>query len=115
MATVMTVTGPLDASQLGVTLPHEHVFIDLLREYRGDGLLNDGALAIQEVAAFRAAGGRSIVDVTSVGLGRAPEALLRVSEATGVRIVMGSGHYREPYLDRPRVDRMTVDELADEI
>jgi predicted metal-dependent phosphotriesterase family hydrolase len=111
----MTVTGPIEAAQLGVTLPHEHLFIDLLREYRGDGLLNDGALAIQEVAAFRAAGGRSIVDVTSAGLGRAPEALRRVSEQTGVRIVMGSGHYREPYLDRVRVDRLTVDELAAEI
>lgn len=111
----MTVTGPVDAAQLGVCLPHEHLFIDLLREYRGDGLLNDGALAIQEVAAFRAAGGRSIIDVTSVGLGRAPEALRRVSEQTGVRIVMGCGHYREPYLDRARVDRLTVDELAAEI
>lgn len=113
--TVMTVTGPVDAAELGVTLPHEHVFIDLLREYRGDGLLNDGALAIQEVAAFAAAGGRTLVDVTSIGLGRAPEALRRVSEQTGVRIVMGTGHYREPYLDRDRVDRLTVDELAEEI
>jgi phosphotriesterase-related protein len=32
-----------------------------------------------------------------------------------VRIVMGAGHYREPYLDRERIDRLTVDELADEI
>jgi predicted metal-dependent phosphotriesterase family hydrolase len=111
----MTVTGPVAASDLGVTLPHEHIFIDLLREYRGDGLLNDGALAISEVAAFRAAGGRTMVDVTSEGLGRAPEALRRVSEATGVRIVMGSGHYREPYLDRGRIDRSSTDELAAEI
>jgi phosphotriesterase-related protein len=28
---------------------------------------------------------------------------------------MGSGHYREPYLDRDRLDRLTVDGLADEI
>jgi predicted metal-dependent phosphotriesterase family hydrolase len=115
VATVMTVTGPVEAAKLGVTLPHEHLFIDVLREYRGDGLLNDGALAIEEVAAYRAAGGRSIVDVTSVGLGRAPEALRRVSEATGVHIIMGSGHYREPYLDLARINRMTVDDLATEI
>ena len=102
---VMTVLGPVSAVDLGVTLPHEHLFIDLLREYRGTGLLHDEALAIEEVAAYRAAGGATIVDCTSEGLGRRPEALRRVSEATGVRIVMGSGHYRRPYLDEAHIDR----------
>ena len=50
-----------------MTLPHEHLFIDLLREYRGNGLLNDEALAIEEVGAFQAAGGGTIVDCTSEG------------------------------------------------
>ncbi|MGI8533715.1 MAG: phosphotriesterase family protein, partial [Candidatus Limnocylindrales bacterium] len=95
-----------------VVLPHEHVFIDLMREYRGDGLLHDEALAISEVARFAAAGGTTLVDVTSIGLGRQPVALRRVSLATGVRIVMGTGYYREPYLDRTEIDRLSVDELA---
>lgn len=72
MAQVMTVRGPLPASELGVTLPHEHVFIDLVREYRGEGLLNDEALAVQELTAFRQAGGATLVDCTSEGLGRIP-------------------------------------------
>ena len=50
--TVMTVTGPVAADDLGVTLPHEHVFIDLTREYRGNGLLNDSV-----AGGGRAAGG----------------------------------------------------------
>ncbi len=112
---VMTVSGPVAAADLGVTLPHEHLFIDLLREYRGAGLLHDEALAIEEVHAFRAAGGRTIVDCTSEGLGRHPAGLRRVSEATGVRIVMGSGHYRRPYLDEARLDRMSVDAIAAEM
>ncbi len=112
---VMTVLGPVSTLDLGVTMPHEHLFIDLLREYRGTGLLHDEALAIAEVAAYRAAGGNTIVDCTSEGLGRRPEALRRVSEATGVRIVMGSGHYRRPYLDEAHIDRSSVDALADEI
>ena len=53
---VMTVRGPIAAADLGVTLPHEHLFIDLLREYRGNGLLHDEALAIEEVGAFRDGG-----------------------------------------------------------
>jgi phosphotriesterase-related protein len=111
----MTVTGPADGAELGIVLPHEHLFIDLVRDYRGDGLLNDEALAIREAGAFRDAGGGTIVDVTSIGLGRQPEALRRVSQQTGLKIVMGTGHYREPYLDRAVVDRSTVDELAEQI
>lgn len=114
-ASVMTVRGPVDAAALGVVLPHEHVFIDLLREYRGVGLLADEALAIDELTRFRAAGGSTIVDCTSEGLGRRPEALRRVSEATGIAIVMGSGHYRRPYLDEARIDALSVDALADGI
>ena len=112
---VMTVRGPLAATDLGVTLPHEHLFIDLLREYRGNGLLHDEALAIEEVGAFREAGGVTIVDCTSEGLGRDPSALRRVAEATGVNVVMGSGHYRRPYLDEARLDRMSADAIAADI
>ena len=112
---VMTVRGPVAAADLGVTLPHEHLFIDLLREYRGNGLLHDEALAIEEVGAFQAAGGATIVDCTSEGLGRHPAALRRVAEATSVNIVMGSGHYRRPYLDEARLDRMSVDQIAADI
>jgi phosphotriesterase-related protein len=115
MADVVTVRGPLPADQLGITLPHEHVFIDLLREYRSNGLLNDEALADLELTAFRDAGGRTIVDCTSEGLGRDPLALRRVSEATGVQIVMGSGFYRRAYFDEALLDRMSVDALADRI
>jgi phosphotriesterase-related protein len=111
----MTVLGPIDASELGMTLPHEHVFLDLVREYRGDGLLNDRALAIEELTLYRDAGGRTLVDCTSVGLARDPLALQDVSRATGLNIVMGCGHYRDPYLDRGRLDQLSVDALADTI
>ena len=32
MATVMTVTGPISSDQLGFTLMHEHLFLDLMRD-----------------------------------------------------------------------------------
>jgi phosphotriesterase-related protein len=110
---VMTVTGPVAASELGVTLPHEHVFINLMREYRGDGLLHDEQLMCEEVARFAHAGGGTIVDVTTAELGRNPLGLQRISSATGVKIVMGTGHYRDPYLDREWFDRMSAAQIAD--
>jgi phosphotriesterase-related protein len=112
---IMTVTGPVDSGDLGIVLPHEHVFIDLVREYRGSGLLNDEHLARAELGALRAAGGNTLVDLTVDEIGRDPEALRRVSAATGISIVMGCGHYRDPYLDRAWFDRTAVDAIAAEI
>lgn len=111
----MTVTGPVSADQLGIVLPHEHVFIDLVREYRGSGLLNDEHLACSELGALRAAGGSTLVDLTLDEIGRDPVALRRVSQATGISIVMGCGHYRDPYLDRDWFDRTPADAIADEM
>jgi phosphotriesterase-related protein len=112
---IMTVTGPVSAHELGVVLPHEHVFIDLVREYRGSGLLNDEHLACQELQAVLAAGGSTVVDLTLDEIGRDPAALRRVAEATGISIIMGCGHYRDPYLDRGWFDRTAVDAIADEM
>src|SRR6267143_249850 len=67
---VMTVTGPVGRDELGFVLPHEHVFIDLVREYRGSGLLNDEHLACQELGALKAAGGGTLVDLTPDEIGR---------------------------------------------
>lgn len=111
-ATVMTVRGPVPADALGVVLPHEHLFSDLLVEYRSAGLLDDEPLAVTELARYAAAGGGTLVDLTTTEIGRDPAALRRVSEATGVHVVMGCGHYREPYLDRAWFDRTPVQEIA---
>lgn len=113
--TVMTVSGEIAAERLGVTLPHEHLFADLLREYRSSGFLSDEDLAATELRRFAEAGGGTLVDLTTVEIGRDPEALRRVSVATGVHVVMGCGHYRDPYLDRAWFDRTPVDRIAAEM
>jgi predicted metal-dependent phosphotriesterase family hydrolase len=108
----MTVLGPVPADDLGITLPHEHVFIDLSREYRGDGLLNDPDLAAHELTLYAEAGGRTIVDVTSIGLDRDPTALRSMATRTGLNIVMGSGFYRRPYFPA-ELDELSTDQVAD--
>ncbi|GAA2011093.1 phosphotriesterase family protein [Microbacterium ulmi] len=107
-APVMTVCGPVAADELGVTLIHEHLFADTLREYRSDGLLSDLDLAVRELVGFKAAGGGTVVDVTPATLGRAPELLKRASELAEVHIVMGCGHYRDPYIADTTLDRESV-------
>ena len=93
---IITVTGPIPASEAGCTLSHEHVLCDLWAFTKSyDGILDDESLAVAELANYRDAGGSSLIDATSVGLGRNPVALRRISEATGIRIIMGAGWYRE--------------------
>jgi phosphotriesterase-related protein len=49
--------------------------------------------AVAEVAAFGAAGGGTLVDVTTVGIAPNPLGLAEVSRRTGVHIVAGTGYY----------------------
>lgn len=116
---VNTVLGPIDASQLGVTLPHEHIFLDLYRVNRfRERLLNDVDLMTEEVALFRQAGGGTIVDVTPPDLGRRPRELQEVSRRTGVHVIMATGRYREPWFEKELWQRTTADlaaEFVDEI
>ena len=56
-------------------------------------VLDDADLAIRELAAFVAAGGRTIVDATVPGIGRDPDALVRIARGAGINIVMGAGAY----------------------
>lgn len=55
--------------------------------------LKDEEVAIVELRRCMAAGGRSIVDPTNIGLGRDPNALARISRLSGMNIIMGAGYY----------------------
>lgn len=112
---VHTVDGPLPGDAMGFTLPHEHVFINLVREYRGDGLLNDPALQLAELRRFTERGGQTLIDCTSDDNGRDPEALQQIARTAGLNIIMGCGHYRDPYFDQISMDCTSTERIADEI
>jgi phosphotriesterase-related protein len=67
-----------------------------------------------EVLEFKKWGGQAIADMSNIGLGRDPQALWQMSNATGLAIVMGAGWYYKDYhpLD---MDRRTVEQLSDRI
>jgi phosphotriesterase-related protein len=95
---IMTVLGPIAPEQLGVCMAHEHLIVDSWAMWQVPNyslIVDDVNLVTEEVQAFRDAGGTSIIDVTTIGLGRDPEALRQISVATGVQVVMGTGWYRE--------------------
>ena len=69
---------------------------------------------VNEVRKFKALGGGGIVDATSLGIGRNPEALAEISRETGVHVVMGSGHYVAA-VHPEDMDARTAEDIAREI
>ena len=111
----MTVMGPVPSRELGVTLPHEHLLIDLTRQVIQGGCINDLDLLQDELTAFAKIGGKTLVDCTTREIGRDPTALQTLSSATGINIVMGCGLYREPFISREWIDAHGVDEIAQQL
>ncbi|GAA3141467.1 hypothetical protein GCM10020255_018140 [Rhodococcus baikonurensis] len=63
--------------------------------------VDDAAAVVEDLADFARLGGRTIVDLTPPGLGRAPEKLAEFSRTSDVRVIMGSGWYsRRPIRSR---------------
>ena len=74
----------------------------------------DEAMAIEEVSAYKRAGGDTVVEVTPIGIHRQPEGLARIAAATGLNIVMGSSYYVDEAHPPDMGDREEV-EITDEI
>lgn len=139
---VQTVLGEVEASTLGRTLIHEHLICDLttywqpqdqpevahltvsldtLRDVRLNpfAVRNNLALdqidtAVAEVARFRAAGGSTLLEVTSLGLGRDVRAVELIARRSGVNVIVGCGYYIGA--SRPRgFSGRTADHLAAEL
>jgi phosphotriesterase-related protein len=120
MTEIQTVTGPMDSAELGVTLMHEHIFTltsEVQQNYPEEWGSEDERVAdaVAKLGKAAAAGVRTIVDPTVIGLGRYLPRIQRVAAELGaqqvpLRIVAATGvytyedvpfffHYRGPALD----------------
>jgi phosphotriesterase-related protein len=93
----MSMLGELRRRQMNVT--------------RDNLILCDEEMAIAELQHYFRAGGNSLVDATCIGLGRDPLALQRISLATGLNSIMGTGFYVDK-AHPPYVHDMPIDDLA---
>jgi len=73
--------------------------------------LRDWDTSYAEVLEYKRVGGGTIVDVSNIRLGRDPKALLRMSHATGLHIVMGAGWYQKRYHPR-NMDQLTLEDMT---
>jgi phosphotriesterase-related protein len=102
MSTVETVRGPVELSELGPTLMHEHVFV-----LDPEALMNYGhvwgasywdedvrvADAVEKLQRLHDGGIRTIVDPTAPGLGRYIPRIQRVNAEVDLNIVVATGVY----------------------
>ena len=142
---IQTVLGLIEPSELGITLPHEHLMCDgsgwfvepadsfekamahrpvsvdilwWLTYHRftnlDDMILMDEQEAVEEVTAFQLAGGKSVVEMSNIGLGRSPKSLARISRKTGLHILMGSGYYFDQSI-RADLKAKSEEQITEEI
>lgn len=96
-AIVMTVSGPIDQSEMGKTLIHEHVFLDWTGADSMDATLWNEEEAFQVILPYltemKDQGVKSFLECTPAYLGRNPGLLQRLSEASGLQILTNTGYY----------------------
>jgi phosphotriesterase-related protein len=76
-----------------------------------DQLLNDEQLAVDELAYLAQAGGKALVECTTLDLARDPGGLRRIAKRTGLHIIMSTGWYRQPFYPEA-IDRTPTSQIA---
>ena len=104
MAGIETVRGEVDASRLGVTLMHEHIFVldpEISSNYPEDWGDEHARVAgaIARLNELKSRGVDTIVDLTVMGLGRYIPRIQKIAAATDLHIVVATGIYT--YCDLP--------------
>lgn len=116
MATLHTTLGGYSRGELGLVLPHEHVFTDLgpreeenWKDATAESVVETIGPMIERA---EGAGITALVECTPEGVGRRTDITLAVSEATEFPIVVATGIYQEPSIpDWAR--EATEDELSE--
>lgn len=110
---INTVLGKLDKNELGYTLGHEHIIIDLTKVRKDiDSKLDDIDLMTKELTLSKKAKVSSIIEVTNIGMGRDVKKLKEISERTGINIIVSTGFYTIPYYPE-YIKTKSASELAD--
>ena len=114
MTTVPTAAGSIEHTELGATLMHEHTFIRSPGVFEAWPELWDReaevANAVERYRELKAAGVDSIVDLTTVDLGRDAALVSEVAKQVDLNIVMCTGIWRQP---SNLFKRMDSDAIAD--
>jgi phosphotriesterase-related protein len=114
MKIVRTVTGDIRPDELGTTYCHEHLLWRLPSFVQPDldlGLESADA-AVDELNLFKAAGGNSVVEMTTHDLHRSPDRMRSVSLRSGINVIGATGFNKSKFSE-PFVENTPVEEIAE--
>ncbi len=107
MAMIETLNGPLDTSELGTVLMHEHVFnltaeIQMVHPgFNGWNPEVELPKAQKQLRAVKDAGIDTMVELSPIGLGRSLDLIRRAAEGSDMNLVLSTGLYTYDVLPRP--------------
>ena len=114
---IMTVNGPVNLDQMGISLTHEHILVDFIgadsiSESRWDRkkVINKSLPYLRQIKEL---GCRTFVDCTPAYLGRDPLILKSLSDSTGLNIITNTGYYGAN--NNKYVPRFALSESADQL
>jgi phosphotriesterase-related protein len=97
---IRTVLGDISPSNLGVILGHDHLITHPPSTVTDDDLvMDDIEAAVQELEAFKRAGGGAVVEMTTVDYGRDAGELEEVSRRSGVHVIAATGFNKGKFAD----------------
>jgi len=112
---IVTVSGPIEPSEMGLTLPHEHIIVDFIgaveagpHRYNRSEVVETMLPFLQEIVAL---GVKSFVECTPMYMARDPVIFRELSERTGLNILTNTGQYKEPSLPQQTLE-IDAEELA---
>lgn len=100
MKFIRTLTEDLLPESLGVTNGHEHIICRppyWVEKKVGDLILDDETASLKDVLDFKKAGGQAMVDATAIDYGRDVEAVVRIAEQSGIRVI-GTAGFNKSFL-----------------
>ena len=99
MTKIQSVLGEIDTSKLGFTLSHEHVVVSSagIPQIYPEFIRRDESIAegIRQLSAAKKEGVDSIIDVSTLDLGRDIKLMEQVSKESGVNIICATGTWRD--------------------
>lgn len=94
---IMTVNGPIQREQMGITLTHEHILVDFIGADSISNSRYDRNIVLQKSLPYlkqvKLLGCRTIIDCTPAYLGRDPLLLKSLSDSSGLNILTNTGYY----------------------
>lgn len=112
MTIIRTILGDIPPEQLGLCLPHEHLYGWPTPEFITEDLqLNSEEAAIRELERYREAGGGGLVEMTTPDYHRDAATLQRIAAASGIHIIAATGYNKEKF-SAPFLRDASVEELA---